>query len=77
MIGFSDETLMTSIPWDEIEEWFAARAKAAGHSIYEHSESFDLSGAIDPEIELAATNMCYNLGRSISEIFKQTNQENK
>lgn len=74
MIGFSDETMMTSIPWDEIAEWFAIRAKAAGHSIYEHSESFDLSGALDPEIELAAQELSYNLGRSISEIFETTGE---
>jgi hypothetical protein len=69
MIGFSDETLMTSIPWDEIQEWFAARAKAAGHSIYEHSELFDLSSALDPDVEAAAQQMSFNLGRSISELL--------
>jgi hypothetical protein len=55
--------------WSAVEEWFAARAKAAGHSIYEHSELFDLSSALDPEVTAAVQHMSFNLGRSISELL--------
>lgn len=70
-VGFSDESMMTSIPWDDIEDWFDLRAIAAGHSKYSHSETFDLSGALDPEMERVAHELSYNLGREISRLFEE------
>lgn len=69
--GFSDETLMTSVPWDEIDIWFDARAKAAGHSKYQHVEvvTRDPPTADQIAIEKAGREMAYNMGKSISELY--------
>jgi len=55
--------------WSAVEEWFERRAKEAGHNKYSHSETITIPSALDPDVEAAAQQMSFNLGRSISELL--------
>ena len=79
IVGFSEDSLMCSIPWDEIEEGFNRRAEAAGFTgwrKYQYHESYSVP-VLDPEIEKAAREMSFSLARGIAELFTEGNLEKR
>jgi hypothetical protein len=78
---FDPESLMFSLPWDEIEAAFVHAANQAGYygaDVYKFS--WDL-GTYKPSPEMqmifdTANELAYNAGRSIAKLYEEANEEN-
>ena len=64
------ESMMFQTDWSVLEDWFARRAVAAGHSVYEHSETVSVGPAISDEINQTGIDMSYRLGQDVAKIFE-------
>lgn len=69
------ESLMFSVDWESINEWFERRAKEAGHSKYPHSETFECPVVVDPIFLRMAEALADDLNHSIVLMYEKVLEE--